>query len=303
MIASERGLRSCRYRLVLLGLSRPPSPDELVRQLNDLPPTPKVLHSLQRLVADPNTSLEDLAHMIALEPGLSGRVVKVANGGALGRGSKVKTIVEAIQRVGIQGVHQLVTFAVASQLVGRPLRAYSLDAQTLWLRAVACGIAAASLAQHVGEDKEDAYTAGLMHGVGLVVLDRFADHQSPALRFASSGYPVDFAPAEREAVGYSHAEAGAALLEYWGFSPAVVRAVRFQTDPEAGGKEPCPLCLIVATARWARTLFCVPDEVLPEIPAESWLRGAGITVADFGPWLNEIRRGFDQARNELRLVV
>jgi HD-like signal output (HDOD) protein len=288
---------------VLPGFTHVPSPADLVRQLHDLPATPKVLQSLQRLLTDDTTTLVDLADLILLEPGLSGRVVRVANGMAFGRGRKVSSTVEAMQRVGMSGVHELVTFAVASQLVGRPLEAYGLDAQTLWLRAVACGIAAASLAEHVGVDKEAAYTAGLMHGVGLVVLDRLAAKASPALRFASSGYPLDFAPAERSAVGFSHAEAGAALLEFWGFSDAVVDAVRFQLEPEEATGPSRALCMVLATARWARTLFCVPDEVLPEIPTESWLTGAGVPVGEFGPWLDGIRRGFDQARHKLRLVV
>ncbi|HYP16071.1 MAG TPA: HDOD domain-containing protein [Opitutus sp.] len=278
-----------------------PTPELLVRRLEDLPPAPKVLHSLQRLMGDPETTIEKLAELVKLEPGLSARVVRMANSTHFGRGAQVETIVEAIQRVGIVGVQELVTFAVASQLVGRPLAAYRLDAQSLWSRAVACAIAASSLAEHSDVERSDAYTAGLMHGLGLLVIDRYAAKERKQRVFPSAGYPHDFAPAEREWLGFSHAEAGAALLELWGFSAAVTEAVRQQLTPEQSVPEHRQLSMILATARWARSLFCVPEELIPELPPPLWMDEAGVEIGDFGWWLSKVRIRYQIACDELRL--
>ena len=277
------------------------TPESLVKELRDLPPAPKVLQKLQRLIADPKATLQKIAEVIALEPGLSARVVQMANSTHFGRGAKVESSVEAIQRVGLKGVQELVTFAVASQLVGRPLGAYGLDAQSLWSRAVACALAAGNLAERSGTvDYNDAYTAGLMHGLGLLVIDRHAVKQKPSRQFPSSGYPLDFAPAEREWLGFSHAEAGAALLEMWGFSEAVATAVRHQLAPEAATNHR-QLCMILATARWARSLFCVAEEVIPDLPSEVWLQEAGMPLADFNDWLTRVKMRYTIASEELRL--
>ena len=277
------------------------TPESLVKQLRDLPPAPKVLQKLQRLVADPNSSLEKIAEVIALEPGLSARVVQMANSTHFGRGAKVEGSVEAIQRVGLKGVQELVTFAVASQLVGRPLNAYGLDAQSLWSRALACALAAGNLAERSGAvDYTEAYTAGLMHGLGLLVIDRHVTAQKKPRRFPSAGYPLDFAPAEREWLGFSHAEAGAALLEMWGFSEAVATAVRYQLAPEEATAHR-PLCMVLATARWARSLFCVAEEVIPDLPSEQWLKEAGMPLEDFGEWLKRVKLRYTIACEELRL--
>ncbi len=277
------------------------TPESLVKQLRDLPPAPKVLQKLQRLVADPNSSLEKIAEVIALEPGLSGRVVQMANSTHFGRGAKVEGSVEAIQRVGLKGVQELVTFAVASQLVGRPLNAYGLDAQSLWSRALACALAAGNLAERSGAvDYTEAYTAGLMHGLGLLVIDRHVTAQKKPRRFPSAGYPLDFAPAEREWLGFSHAEAGGALLEMWGFSEAVATAVRYQLAPEEATAHR-PLCMVLATARWARSLFCVAEEVIPDLPSEQWLKEAGMPLEDFGEWLKRVKLRYTIACEELRL--
>lgn len=281
-----------------------PTPETLVKRLQDLPPAPKILHTLRRLVENEATTIEKIADVIKLEPGLSARVVRMANSTHFGGRTQVESVMEAIQRVGLVGVQELVTFAVASQLVGRPLAAYDIGAQNLWYRAVACALAAAGLAERSRDnevDRGDAYTAGLMHGLGLLVIDRHATKQRPGRVFASAGYPLDFAPAEREWLRFSHAEAGAALLEMWGFSEAVSAAVRFQLEPENAGAHR-KLSMVLATARWARSLFCVPDELIPELPATHWLEEAGVEIADFGDWLKQLRIRYTLACEELRLA-
>ena len=272
-----------------------------MRKLVDLPPAPKVLHTLQRLLLLENTAIDDIAEVVRLEPGLSARVVRMARSVHFGRGAQVDTIGEAIQRVGVTGVHELVTYAVASQLIGRPLISYSMNAQSLWHRAVACAIAASSLADHCAMERSDAYTAGLMHGLGLIAIDRHAAKERTQRVFASSGSPLDFAPAEREWLGFSHAEAGGALLELWGFSESVCSAVRFQITPEAAPANHRRLGMIVATARWARSLFCVPDELIPDLPPPRWLEEAGVEIADFGWWLSQVRLRYQIACDELKL--
>jgi HD-like signal output (HDOD) protein len=278
-----------------------PTPESLVRRLEDLPAAPKVLHTVQRLLLSEDTAIDDIAEVVKLEPGLSARVVRMAKSVQFGRGAQVDNIVEAIQRVGITGVHELVTFAVASQLIGRPLVSYGMEAQSLWHRAVACAIAASSLADNCEVGRSDAYTAGLMHGLGLMVIDRYAAKERKQRIFASAGYPLDFAPAERDWLGFSHAEAGGALLELWGFSESVTAAVRFQLTPEAAPPEHRQLCMILATARWARSLFCVPEELIPDLPPPLWMEEAGVEIADFGWWLSQVRIRYQIACDELRL--
>ena len=275
------------------------TPEALVHQVRDLPSEPRVLRTLEELLARDNTTLDRIADLIRLEPALTARTVRMASSVYFGQGARVDTLTEAIQRVGLDGVRKLVTFAVASELVGHPLAAYRLTAPIVWHRAIACALAAGSLAEHSGAaDAHDAYTAGFLHGLGLVVIDRHATRSGRTAAIESSGYPLDFAPAEREWLGFSHAEAGATLLERWGFPPAVTTAVRHQLAPEEAPSHR-QLCAILATARWARSFLCVPEELIPELPSPGWLQTAGIDVRDFGAWLTTVRRGFERACRKL----
>ncbi|MBL9208844.1 MAG: HDOD domain-containing protein [Opitutaceae bacterium] len=278
-----------------------PSAESLVKQLKDLPPAPKVLLTLRRLLAEHDTTIEAIAEVVNLEPGLSARVVRMANSAHFGGTTKVDSVKEGIQRVGLKGVQELVTYAVASQLVGQPLNAYAMSAQKLWLRAVACAMAAGALAERASVNREDAYTAGLMHGLGLLVIDRHATKQRRKGKFASSGYPLDFAPAERDWLGFSHAEAGAALLDAWDFPAPAAEAVRYQLEPEQAPVHR-KLAMILATARWARSLFCVAEEKIPELPSPHWLEEAEVDIPDFNDWLRLTRTRFTLACDEMRLA-
>lgn len=273
----------------------------LVKQLKDLPPAPKVLLTLRRLLKHPETTIGSVADVVNLEPGLSARVVRMANSAHFGGRTRVESVKEGIQRVGLKGVQELVTYAVASQLVGRPLSAYDMSAQELWQRAVACAMAAGALAERSNADRDDAYTSGLMHGLGLLVIDRHAAKQRRIRKIASAGYPLDFAPAEREWLGFSHAEAGAALLELWDFPAPIAAVVRYQLDPESA-PEHRQLAMILATARWARSLFCVPGEKIPELPSPVWLEEAGVEIPDFNDWLRLTRTRYTIACDEMRLT-
>lgn len=278
-----------------------PSAESLVKQLKDLPPAPKVLLTLRRLLKHPETTIGSVADVVNLEPGLSARVVRMANSAHFGGRTRVESVKEGIQRVGLKGVQELVTYAVASQLVGRPLSAYDMSAQELWQRAVACAMAAGALAERSNADRDDAYNSGQMHGLGLLVIDRHAAKQRRIRKIASAGYPLDFAPAEREWLGFSHAEAGAALLELWDFPAPIAAVVRYQLDPESA-PEHRQLAMILATARWARSLFCVPGEKIPELPSPVWLEEAGVEIPDFNDWLRLTRTRYTIACDEMRLT-
>lgn len=90
------------------------------------------------------------------------------------------------------------------------------------------------------------------------------------------------------------------MLELWGFSEPVIAAVRGQLNPEAAGAHR-QLSMILATARWARSLFCVPEETIPELPSAVWLEESGVAISDFGDWLNHVRRKYTLACDEMRL--
>jgi HD-like signal output (HDOD) protein len=276
------------------------TPASLVAQTKDLPPAPTVLLSIRKLLADPNSTVESIAKVISMDSAISGQVIRMANSTHFGGSTRVSSIGEAAQRTGLKGILEIVTYAAASQLVGRSLTAYKMDSHSQWQRSIACAIAAASLADLTEVDRDDAYTAGLMHGIGLVVLNLHASNPQRGWTFASAGYPLDSTPAEKERLGFAYPEVGSALLDLWGFPTSISEAVAHQMDP-LSAPEHRKLSTVLAISRWARSLFCAAEEILPLPPENEWLEQLGIERSDLGAWLRVTRLRYSIAASELKL--
>ena len=236
-----------------------------MRQLRTLPPVPKVLAKLQPMLADLNTDVGDLAEVIRLERALAARILQVSNSAFVGLGARARSIEEAITLLGFREVRRLMTIVIGMQIMEKPLPAYGIEAKTLWRHSIACGLAAEELARHVDEDSNAAYALGLLHSVGMVVVNAWASMVSSSQRLVSTGYPDDYTASERALLGFTNADTGAALLRRWDFPPSVVEPVRAQYQPVLAASH-ARLAHLLVVARWVRSAVCeaVPPAVMPD---------------------------------------
>lgn len=225
------------------------SPEDVVRRLTHLPSAPRVLPKLKRLLSDTNSSLYDVVDLIRLDPGIAARVLQVGNSAYFSHGVRCYTVDEAVNRVGFDQVYELVSHAVAAEVLVRPLIAYSIAPDELWQSSVACAVAAEHLAERIGLDRAIAYTVGLLHRMGLVAIDEWLQRVAPTVRFACSPFPAETVDQERQCLGFHNAEAGAALLRLWDFPAVMAEPVRWQYQPGATVSHG-QLAALLALAKW-----------------------------------------------------
>lgn len=113
----------------------------------------------------------------------------------------------------------------ASAVVVQSLSADGLDDKTMWRESVACALAAERIALITGDDCNVAYTVGLLHRIGIVVINKWALRQQPQLRLLGQEFPGEFIRSERATLGCTQADVGAALLRDWDFSPDMTEPV------------------------------------------------------------------------------
>src|SRR5688572_25339459 len=101
-----------------------PTLDEVVQGLEHLPSAPKVLPRLKQLLSDGNTATDEVVSMVRLDPGIAARVLQFGNSVYFNHGLRCYTVDEAVQRVGYDQIYELVSAAVASQVLVRPLATY-----------------------------------------------------------------------------------------------------------------------------------------------------------------------------------
>ena len=271
--------------------------EEMVRDLEHLPSAPRVLPRLKQLLCDGNTAMEEVVQMVRLDPGIAARVLQFGNSAHFSQGLRCYTVEEAVNRVGYDQIYALVSTAVASQVLVRPLAAYNMEADALWESSIACALAAESVANQLGTDRNIAYTVGLLHRVGMVAIDDWASRHHPELRFVSKGLPLESCEQERAILGFHQAEAGAGLLRMWDFPHVMFEPVRWQYLPN-GTAAHFQLAAVLHTAKWLRTTVLQPKACQPR-PHSTLLARLQLTNSQLDRLVFEVGAKFKRINVEL----
>ncbi len=185
-------------------------------------------------------------------------ILKTANSAYFNPGYHIDSIDDAIMHLGFSDVYQIVTMLTFSDLLAEPLRSYGISAGEFWQRSVACAFAMERLARKYGEDAGVAYTVGLLHGIGMVFLEREIKN-APHIEFHNSlNEDMALANEELEVFGINHAKVGAAMMREWGFSDEIVIPVLNQFEPSESGKHERMACLVSFAKRMISTIINDP---------------------------------------------
>ncbi len=277
--------RACRLRSVLTDQRV----TEAVPALRCLPSPPTVYHELVSALDGETVSQKQLADLVSRDMGLAAKLLQLANSAFFGATRRVTTPAQAIQLLGSELLRSLVlTHGIASQLVGE---ADDARLQALWSHGMRAALAARYVASdlHLGRPGEDeAFTAGLLHHVGMLVLAMrlgAVDHEIAREAGVAGRARLS---AERRRLGATHAEIGAYLLALWGLPDPIVESVAFHHTPGAVDQETASVATAVhaASALTADTdddLDAAHLDQLGLMPrVDSWRNTLGAQLAD-GP--------------------
>jgi putative nucleotidyltransferase with HDIG domain len=212
---------------------RSPVLERFFRQLmavDQLPSAPEVAQRMLVAINREDVSLRQLTALIERDQALAARLLRLSNSALFAVRSKVTGIAQAVTLLGFARVRDLVLgLSVWGALDGKSTsgRRYR---KAMWQHTGLVAAASKLLAERVRGDGGLAFTAGLLHDVGKLVL---------GLRLGDSYWSLlDEAPerggaaaVELEAFGCTHATVGGWLLQLWGMPPALVDPVAMHADP------------------------------------------------------------------------
>ena len=220
--------------------------DDLIAATPELAAMPATSARLLDLLEEPDAPVGDLVAVIETDPGLTANLLKLCNSAYYGLRGEVGSVREALVRLGNRTVVTLAFAASMGRLLQAPVTGYRLPRGQLWRHALATGLVAARLlpaAADAGE-RNRAFTAGLVHDLGKLLLDQ-------PLRESLEQLPpdlddTDLVRRERHLLGFDHAEAGAALAVAWNFPADLVRVIAAHPRP---GDEETTAALVRAADR------------------------------------------------------
>ena len=272
--------------------------EEIQPDIDGIAVAPQLLPKLQQMISDCNTNPDEIRDMIRMDPALSAMILKTANSAYFNHGYHIDSIDDAIMHLGFSDVYQIVTMLTFSDLLSEPLTFYNISAGEFWQRSVACGYAMEKLARKYGEDAGVAYTVGLLHGIGMVFLDREIK-KVPHIEFKHS-LPEDMALAneEMEVFGINHAKVGAAMMRDWGFPDEIVVPLLNQFEPSESGKHERMACLVSFAKRMVSTIINDPNcSAVARGPDPLLIALLHLTKEEYLKMVEQLRLSYEKAES------
>jgi HD-like signal output (HDOD) protein len=220
------------------GLAGDSLKEKIFRTLTDLPPMPQVAQKARQVLANPNSSYSDLAKVIETDQGIVTRILKMANSSYYGLSGNVSTVQHASSVLGAKALMELLNLACSSEILGKTLGGYDLSAGDLWKHSLAVARASQILAGRVQPALEqDAFSAGLIHDVGKIILDPYINERKGEFQSFVTKENESFLKAEKELLGFDHAELASEVCERWHIPKHISVSIRFHHDPAPSDKD------------------------------------------------------------------
>lgn len=196
----------------------------------ELAPLPQAYLRLRELLACPAANMGEVARVISADPGLTARLLRLANSPWFGCRARVETIHHAVHLLGTSEIHRLALAGAAISAVNR--LGTGSDMRLFWRLSVHCAVLARGIAaRHLPAHTETAFVAGLLHAIGHLPLHQGFPEQMQDLRAAANAAGKPLFVLERAHFGFDYASVGAALLEHWQLPARLCAAVGGHLSP------------------------------------------------------------------------
>lgn len=193
-----------------------------------LPSIPRVVALLLSELEREETDLKKITQLISQDPGLTVRLMQLSNSGYFRMSRQIHSVAECLAIVGLNHVR---TMANASATKASLKAVVGINLQQYWSYSLNVAKVSRSLAGVVRQNQQAAYTAGLIHYVGELVMRLVMPAAMAQLDQDMPALDMRRAKAERKAFGFNYAEVGAGLARQWLFPEAIVDALAFQDAP------------------------------------------------------------------------
>lgn len=204
-------------------------PETLIASVPKIPaPAPSVAR-LFELLARADGDNDDMIKIVRQDGVMSAKLLGLCNSASYGLAAPVSSIEQAVLLLGHVEIHKLVMSVGFSGALSPAMPGYAMQDGELWrhsLLTAYTAVAVTALARRSMVDPAIAYTAGLIHDIGKIVITHAltAEAQTTLRQLTEFG-SKSLLEAEKEVVGCDHAEVGACLLKQWGLPEVLIESV------------------------------------------------------------------------------
>jgi putative nucleotidyltransferase with HDIG domain len=195
---------------------------EIVNNLHTLKTLPSIAMNLFQLTAEAEVSFQEIEQLLRLDPVLVARVLRMVNSAYYQLRHPVSSLTKAIVVLGIKNLRNLVIIDALKNLFLSKNKNDDVS-RRLWLHSSAVGVGAEMICRRVYRlPGEDAFLAGLLHDIGLLVEAQVYPQDFQAVMAYYRDSEMGLLACERAILGTDHCAVGCYLASVWQF-PAVVQ--------------------------------------------------------------------------------
>ncbi|MDH5765486.1 MAG: HDOD domain-containing protein [Gammaproteobacteria bacterium] len=242
----------------------PTKPDDLVNGVIKLISLPEIFIRVNQVMDDPNHNAKQLGDVISHDPSLTARILRIVNSSYYALVVKIEIVSRAISVIGEDDLRNLVLATSAVDSFKR-IPNELVDIDLFWRHSVHTGIIAKLISRQCNIlHGERLFVAGLLHDIGKLIL--YAEEpelsQKILLRAAESD-GITYS-AEKEILGFTHADVGGALIKAWQLSDTLSDTIKYHHDPLQAKKHPLETAIV-------HIANCVVNALEPGMEVDEYL--------------------------------
>lgn len=212
-----------------------------------LPPRPEVVSEVLALINDPKADSRRLARLVHGDPALAAHVLRVANSPAWCGRSRIVTLQQAVARLGMSNLQEIVLCVGMSEVYRAP--GHDQTAREVWRHALATAFYAKLVARTCRENVEAAFLGGLLHSVGQAVVLREAARRAKRKRISVSREEI------MEVVREKQREVGIGLAREWDLPDVVRASIEWFTTPEEASRHRSQVHTVALAAQLSQEML------------------------------------------------
>lgn len=208
---------------------------QVITSFTQLPPLPRVVSELMVCLQQDDVDTEQVVQLLNQDQSLVAHALRIANSPFHGLARQIGSMHEAMVVLGLRAVQTLVTTAAITTLfqpLQQRLQEAGYDQHRFWRHSLGAACCARELAHTLHANAEMAYTAGLLHDLGKLVLAVNFPRHFRHIVHHTQDLQTPWLTAERQLLGFDHADISAALAEHWLFPVAITEAIALHHAPE-----------------------------------------------------------------------
>ena len=209
-----------------------------VEEIEGLPTLPTVYAQVEEKCADPNVGADQLAEVIETDPSITMKLLKLSNSAFFGFSREIKSIRDAVSLLGNETVKNAVLSISVFEATKDQAESAGLDKKEFWRHSTAVGSAARFIQKKMRIQREETFTAGILHDIGKVILDGlYSEFYGPVLKSVEEKQ-LSLFEAEAQGLQLNHAALGKELAESWQIPPRLIEPIAHHHSTKSADLDP-----------------------------------------------------------------